>query len=33
VTEVPQGQGIELKRDEGGRLHLALYNQSAPDVA
>src|SRR5687768_2528876 len=33
VAQVPQGQGIELKRDEGGRLHLALYNQSAPDVA
>jgi pyrimidine operon attenuation protein/uracil phosphoribosyltransferase len=33
VTEVPAGQGIELKRDESGRLNLALYNQSAPDVA
>jgi pyrimidine operon attenuation protein / uracil phosphoribosyltransferase len=33
VTHVPQGQGIELQRDAAGRLQLALYNQSAPDVA
>jgi pyrimidine operon attenuation protein/uracil phosphoribosyltransferase len=33
VAHVPEGQGIELKRDQEGRLHLALYNQSAPDVA
>ena len=33
VANVPEGQGIELKRDREGRLHLALYNQSAPDVA
>ena len=33
VTHVPQGQGIELKRDASGRLNLAFYNQSAPDVA
>jgi pyrimidine operon attenuation protein/uracil phosphoribosyltransferase len=31
--QVPQGQGIELLRDDAGRLKLALYNQSAPDVA
>ena len=33
VIEVRPDQGIELKRDERGLLHLALYNQSAPDVA
>ena len=33
VEHVPDGQGIELKRGPEGRLHLALYNQSAPDVA
>jgi pyrimidine operon attenuation protein/uracil phosphoribosyltransferase len=33
VAHVPEGQGIELKRDQAGRLNLALYNQSAPDVA
>ena len=33
VLEVANDQGIELKRDEGGRLHLALYSQAAPDVA
>jgi pyrimidine operon attenuation protein/uracil phosphoribosyltransferase len=33
VTHVPLGQGIELKRDAAGRLNLALYNESAPDVA
>ncbi len=27
------GQGVELKRDERGRLSLALYKQSSPDVA
>ena len=33
VVQVAPNEGIELKRDEGGRLHLALYNQCAPDVA
>ena len=33
VMQLPQDQGIELKRDDSGRLHLALYSQSAPDVA
>ena len=30
---VPHGQGVELTRDERGRLSLALYQQSPPDVA
>jgi pyrimidine operon attenuation protein/uracil phosphoribosyltransferase len=30
---VAADQGIELKRSEAGRLELALYTQSAPDVA
>ncbi|HYC45899.1 MAG TPA: bifunctional pyr operon transcriptional regulator/uracil phosphoribosyltransferase PyrR [Burkholderiales bacterium] len=33
TMEVPHEQGVELKRDEKGRLQLALYSQSAPDVA
>jgi pyrimidine operon attenuation protein/uracil phosphoribosyltransferase len=33
TVEVPHGMGIELKRDEGGRLSLAWYEKSAPDVA
>jgi pyrimidine operon attenuation protein/uracil phosphoribosyltransferase len=33
TIEVPQGMGIELKRDESGRLSLAWYERSAPDVA
>lgn len=32
-VEVASGQGVELKRDESGRLTLAYYTQSAPDVA
>lgn len=32
-VEIARGQGVELKRDEHGRLSLAFYNQSAPDVA
>ena len=31
--EVAHNEGIELKRDERGRLSLALYNRAAPDVA
>jgi pyrimidine operon attenuation protein/uracil phosphoribosyltransferase len=31
--EVPEAKAIELKRDEGGRLSLAWYERSAPDVA
>jgi pyrimidine operon attenuation protein/uracil phosphoribosyltransferase len=30
---VPHDKAIELKRDEGGRLSLAWYERSAPDVA
>ena len=33
TIEVPEGMGIELKRDERGRLSLAWYEKSAPDVA
>jgi pyrimidine operon attenuation protein / uracil phosphoribosyltransferase len=33
VLEVAANEGIELKRDESGRLSLALYERSAPDVA
>jgi pyrimidine operon attenuation protein/uracil phosphoribosyltransferase len=33
TIEVPQGKAIELKRDESGRLSLAWYERSAPDVA
>ena len=33
AIELRPEHGIELKRDERGRLHLVLYNQSAPDVA
>ena len=33
TIEVAPGQGIELKRDEHGRLSLGLYQQSSPDVA
>ena len=32
-VQVAQNEGIELKRDDGGRLSLALYNRAAPDVA
>jgi pyrimidine operon attenuation protein/uracil phosphoribosyltransferase len=33
VMQVAGDQGVELARDERGRLKLALYNQSSPDVA
>ncbi|MDB5865805.1 MAG: phosphoribosyltransferase, partial [Betaproteobacteria bacterium] len=33
TIDIPQTEGIELKRDDGGRLSLALYKRSAPDVA
>src|SRR5688500_4409455 len=33
TVDVPEGHGIELKRDERGRLSLAWYEKSAPDVA
>ena len=33
TIEVGSAEGIELKRDAGGRLSLALYERSAPDVA
>ena len=33
AVEVPAGKAIELKRDEHGRLSLAWYERSAPDVA
>ena len=33
VVSVAGDQGIELKRDGRGRLELALYSKSAPDVA
>ena len=33
TIEAPDGMGIELKRDERGRLSLAWYEKSAPDVA
>lgn len=33
TLEVGPAEGIELKRDAGGRLSLALYERSAPDVA
>jgi pyrimidine operon attenuation protein/uracil phosphoribosyltransferase len=33
TVEVPQGKAIELKRDDSGRLSLAWYERSAPDVA
>jgi pyrimidine operon attenuation protein/uracil phosphoribosyltransferase len=33
TIEVPPGMAIELKRDGGGRLSLAWYERSAPDVA
>jgi pyrimidine operon attenuation protein / uracil phosphoribosyltransferase len=32
-VQVPEGMAIELKRDERGRLSLAWYERSAPDVA
>ena len=32
-VEVETGQGVELKRDERGRLTLAFYKESGPDVA
>ena len=33
VVTVAPNQGIELTRDESGRLSLSLYDQSAPNVA
>ena len=33
VMSLEGDQGIELKRDERGRLELALYSKSSPDVA
>jgi pyrimidine operon attenuation protein / uracil phosphoribosyltransferase len=33
TIDVRSAEGIELKRDAGGRLSLALYERSAPDVA
>ncbi|MDB5903221.1 MAG: bifunctional pyr operon transcriptional regulator/uracil phosphoribosyltransferase [Betaproteobacteria bacterium] len=33
TLELPQTEGVELKRDDDGKLSLALYKRSAPDVA
>src|SRR4051812_43908524 len=33
TLEVAHNEGIELKRDDSGRLSHALYNRAAPDVA